>query len=233
LRCWYAVIAFSITIVAAATAQPGGRVIGLLSLRRVEGPLCGTPPPVEIALYPKPEAAQPIGSIRADRNPDSDKDCYRSTVNVRWRADGRVQPLPTEEYEEEEPLAAIVLEQRGRWFKVQVPEGAAWIHASDSDEYFSLQQLLVKRPAYLTNAWDGTLAKVPGGRDGASPDRQRTYIPIRLVESRVFRGALWLRIALLSHTIYESNEPPSVVATGWVPAHDPAGHAVVWFNSRD
>jgi hypothetical protein len=233
LRSAYAVVALSITFVTPAIAQPGGHVMGLLSLGRIEGPLCGTPPPVEIALYATPDAAGPIGSIRADRSPASDKECYRAILNVRWRADGRVQRLPTEEYEEEEPLAAIVLERRDRWFKVQVPEGTAWIRASDSDEYFSLQQLLVKRPAYLTDAWDGMLAKAPGGPGRSDIDRQRTYVPVRFVESRVFRGALWLRISLLSHTIYESADPPRVLATGWVPAHDGVGNVVVWFNSRD
>jgi hypothetical protein len=195
--------------------------------------LCGPPSPTEIALYSKPEPADPIGWIRADRHPASDTDCYRVIVNVRWRADGRVQVLPTEEYEEEEPLAAIVVEQRHRWFKVQVADGAAWLHASDGDEYFSLQQLLVKRPAYLTAAWDGTLAKAPGGPGRSAADPRRRYIPVRFVESREVRGALWLKIAVMSHTIYQSDEPPRVVATGWVPAHDPAGKAVVWFNSRD
>jgi hypothetical protein len=225
-------VALSVTIVSPALAQPGDRVIGLLSLRQIEGPLCGPPPPGEIALYAAPDRAEPIGWIRAQRHPASDTECYRTIVNVRWRADGRVQALPTAEYEEEEPLAAIVVEQRHRWFKVQVPDGAAWLHASGGDEYFSLQQLLVKRPAYLTEAWDGTLAKAPGGAGRSAADPRRG-IPIRFVESREVRGALWLKIEVMSHTIYEFAEPPRVVATGWVPAHDLAGKVVVWFNSRD
>ena len=233
MRVSCAVVAVSITIVNPAIAQPGDRVIGLLSLRQVEGPLCGPPPPAEIALYAKPEPADPIGWIRSERHPASDTDCYRVIVNVRWRADGRVEVLPTEEYEEEEPLAAIVVEHRHQWFKVQVPHGAAWLHASDGDEYFSLQQLLVKRPAYLTEAWDRTLAQAPGGLGRSAADPRRRYIPVRFVESRELRGVLWLKISVMSHTIYESDEPPRIVATGWVPAHDPAGKAVVWFNSRD
>jgi hypothetical protein len=232
LRAFYVAVVVSLAIVNPAIAQPGDRAIGLLSLRRVEGPLCGLPPASEIALYAKPEPANPIGWIRAGRHPASDSDCYRAIINVRWRADDRVQVLPTEEYEEEEPLAAIVVEQRHRWFKVQVPGGAAWLQAAEGDKYFSLQQLLVKRSAYLTGAWDGTLAEDPGGphRSAADP---RQYIPVRFVDSRDVRGTLWLKIGLMSHTIYQSNEPPRVVATGWVLAHDPAGQAIVWFNSRD
>jgi hypothetical protein len=228
------------TIVPPAVAQPGDRVIGLLSLRQVQGPLCGSWSSAEIALYSTPERSDLIGWIRADRDadPEPDTDCYRVIVNVWWAADGRVQVLPTEEYEEEEPSAAIVVEQRGRWFKVQVPDGAAWLYASNGDEYFSLQQLVVGRPAYLTEAWDGRLAKAPGRPGQSAIDQRRRDIPTRdiptrFVESREVRGALWLKIEVMSHTIYESDEPPRVVATGWVPAHDPAGKAVVWFYSRD
>jgi hypothetical protein len=225
LRASCALVALSITIVSPAIAQPGGRVIGLLSLRQIEGPLCGTPPPGEIALYSTPEPANPIGWIRAERDPASDTECYRAIVNVHWRADSRVQVLPTEEYEEEEPLAAIVVEQRDRWFKVEVPGGAAWLHASEGDEYFSLQQLLVKRPAYLTEAWDGTLARSPAGQGRSAGDPRRRFIPVRYVESREVRGRLWLKIEVMSHTIYESDGPPSVVAIGWVPAHDASAKA--------
>jgi hypothetical protein len=234
LRASCAIMALSITIVSPAAAQPDDRVIGLLALRQLDGALCEQPPPGEVALYATPESVDPIGTIRADRHPLSDSNCYRVILNVHRRADGRVRELPTEEYEEEEPDAAIVLLQRDRWFKVRVADGAAWVHASDRDQYFSLQELLVKRPAYLTEAWDGTLAKAPGdrGRPAANPRRRRS-IPIRFVESRDVRRALWLRIQVMSHTIYESDEPPRVVATGWVPAHAPAGKVVVWFYSRD
>ena len=232
MRAFYVAAALLITIVSPAIAQPGHSAIGLLSLRQIEGQNCGPPPPTEIALYAQPESTDPIGWVRADRHPAADTDCYRDIVNVRWRADDRVQMLPTEEYEEEEPLAAIVVEQRDRWFKVQVPDGAAWVHAADGDEYFSLQQLLLKRPAYLTAAWDGTLATVPGGPHRSLVGSRR-LMPVRFVESRETRGALWLKVAVMSHTIYETDEPARVVATGWVPAHDGAGNVVVWFNSRD
>ena len=225
-------VALSIAIVSPAAAQPGNRAIGLLSLRQIEGPACGAPPAREIPLYAAAASDQPIGWIRADRHPASDTDCYRVIVNVRWK-DGRVQGLPTEEYEEEEPLAAIVMEQRGRWFKIQVPDGSAWLHASTTEEYFPLQQLLVQRPAYLTDAWDRTLANAPGGAGKAATDPARRFVPVQFVSSRQFRGALWLKIEVMSHTIYESDDPPRVVATGWVPAHDRTGRAVVWFHSRD
>ena len=78
-------------------------------------------------------------------------------------------------YEEEHPTAAIVVEVRGRWFKLRLNDGAAWIKASDRDEYFPLEELLVLRPAHLTQAWDGKLAAAPGGvgrRPPADPRRR-------------------------------------------------------------
>ena len=114
--------------------------------------------------------------------------------------------LPTEEYEEEEPLGAIVVEQRDRWFKVQVPDGAAWVHAADGDEYFSLQQLLLKRPAYLTDVWDGTLAQVPGG-PRRSLAGSRRLMPVRFLESRETRGAMWLRHHSAKAGSLEPGEP--------------------------
>lgn len=234
MRTSCAVPALFIAIVAPAAAQPGDRAIGLLALRQIEGPPCKQPPAVEVALYATPEPTEPVGSIRADRHPESDAECYRTVATVRWRADGRVAALPTEEYEEEEPVAAIVVEQRDRWFKVQIADHAsAWLHASDRDEYFPLQELLVKRSAYLTEAWNGTLARSPGGAGRRVPSRGRRFRPVQFVESRELRGALWLKIQVMSHTIYESDKPARVVATGWVPAHDATGKVVVWFYSRD
>jgi hypothetical protein len=56
---------------------------------------------------------------------------------------------------------------------------------------------------------------------------------VRFTRSRKVDGRLWLYVEVMSHTIYESVEPPGVVAAGWVPAHDAAGRSVVWFYSRD
>jgi hypothetical protein len=326
--------------ISATAAQPRDRLIGLLALRQLEGPWCEPPPPVEVPLYATPASADPIGWIRAGKHPESGSDCYIVILNVH-RRDGSVRELPTKEYEEEEPDAAIVFEQRDRWFKVRLEDGTAWLQASDRDQYFSLQKLFTRRPAHLTDAWDGKVADVPEGpgkRPPADPRRrvigyvtpslessawvqaferpdQRTAVAdafqitatsvgwslrslrrnppqvpvfarnpgwlqvalegnnwredrrvwiedaafwrfhgfrsdteqekfeddalgrehslVEFLDSQYVRAALWLHIQVMSHTIYESAEPPRVVATGWVPAHDSAGELVVWAFSRD
>ena len=373
-------IALVLTFVCAPPAQTDNLtgVIGLLTLPQLAGrAYCEQPARREAPLHATPDAAEVVGWIRPDKDPGSDADCYRVVLNV-YRRDGSVARLPTDEYEEEEPHAAIVVETRGRWFKLRLSEGAAWYQASGEDRYFSLETLLRRRPAHLTEAWDRTLAARPGGEGlrlpvdsrrrvigyvepvlesmrvvlapGQDPEEIRrrynvTYMPsqpgpngtrilyfdkgvpvraferpdraapsvvsfqtdvtqrvlrgasanppkvavferragwlqvallrdqwkveprawieetaawrfraldtdaertefeqeaferedpsVRLVGSRVIAGALWLQIEMMSHTIYESPEPPKVIATGWVRAHGPAGMPVVWFYSRD
>jgi hypothetical protein len=298
-------------------------------------------------------------------------------LNFHRRSDGTIRELPVDEYEEEEPHAAIVVEARDRWAKLRLADGTAWIEVRQYDDYLSLDQLLSRRQAYLTEAWDRTLAETPSGesrrvpgdprrhligyvepileelrmvlgpgqdpeeirkRHNASsmrwwpgpngtrtvhlergtavraferPDRRaqvvatfltdecdrtlrstgsppevavfdrrpgwlqvairevewkddrRVWIEespvwrfhtltseaereelekqlfgreeptVRFIRSRTVDGRLWLHVEVMSHTIYESDEPPKVVAAGWVPAHDAAGQSVVWFYSRD
>jgi hypothetical protein len=60
----------------------------------------------------------------------------------------------------------------------------------------------------------------------------REHSSVHFVESREV-GGLWLKIQVMSHTIYDSGDRPGVVATGWVPAYDSAGNPIVWFYSRD
>jgi hypothetical protein len=373
-------IALALTFVCAPAAQTRNLngVIGLLTLPQLAGRAhCQQPARREATLHATPDSADVVGWIRSDKHPGSEADCYRVVLSVYGR-DGSVRELPTDEYEEEEPHAAVVVETRGRWFKLRLTDGAAWYQASGEDRYFSLEALLRRRPAHLTEAWDRTLAGTAGGvrrrlpvdsrrrvigyaepvletmrvvlASGQDPEEIRrrynvTYMPsepgpngtlvlhfdkgvpvhaferpdraaapvasfhtdashhalrtasanppkvavferrtgwlqvallrddwkaeprawiedtaawrfraldtdadrtefednafgrenpnVRLVGSRVVAGALWLQIDMMSHTIYDSDQPPRVIATGWVRAHGPAGRPVVWFYSRD
>lgn len=351
-------------------------IIGLLTLPQLTGRAdCEEPTRRETPLFAARGSAAIVGWIRADKDPSSDAECQRVILSVHRRADGSVRALPTEEYEYEHPGAAIVVEARGRWFKVRLDDGAAWLEASARDEYLSLEELLALRPAYLTHAWDGKLAATPGGKSqrapadprrrpigyvepvlkwlrvvaapgqdpeevvrqyssrhwgstpgpngtrildietGASvsaferPDRaapvvawfhaqkcddalRTTGMKVAVLERRpgwvqvalrkdewkdeprawieeaphwrfhgfaadaerdefedevfgrehsnvyfrrshVVAGRVWLEVEVMSHTIYDSDDPPRVIATGWVPAHAPTGESVVWFSSRD
>ena len=365
-----------LTAPAAQTEKQQG-IVGLLKLPHVFGELCKEPPKLEVPLYLEPRTGDAVGWIRPGKHESADAECYRVVLNFHRKSDRSVQELPVEEYEEEEPRAAIVVERRGRWAKLRLADSAAWIEIRQNDDYLSLEELLQLRQAYLTEAWDRTLSEAPSGQarrvpgdprrhligyaepilerlrivigpdqdleeirkqhnasymrwspgpngtrivymergtevrvferpDRAAPvvatcltdecnrtlrstgspaqvavfdrrpgwlqvalrepdwkDDRRVWIEdasvwrfhafasetarqdfenqlfgrdeptVRFIRSRTVEGRLWLYVEVLSHTIYDSDAPPRVVAEGWVPAHDAAGRSVVWFYSRD
>lgn len=368
--------AFSAALAAQPEKQEG--IVGLLKLPHLFGELCKEPPKLEVPTYADPQTADVVGWIRAGRHESSDSECFRAVLNFHRRSDGSIRELPVDEYEEEEPDAAIVVETRDRWVKLRLADGAAWIEVRQYDDYLSLEQLLLRRQAYLTEVWDRTLAETPSGESRRAPgdprrhlvgyvepilealrivlgpeqdpeeirkqhnasymrwwpgangtrivylergteiraverpnrrapvvatfltdecdrrlrstggnpaevavfdrrpgwlqvalrevdwkDDRRVWIEdapvwrfhafaseaeredlenelfgreeptVRFIRSRTVDGRLWLYVEVMSHTIYESVEPPRVVAAGWVPAHDAAGRSVVWFYSRD
>jgi hypothetical protein len=119
------------------------RVSGLLSLPEVfgNGP-CASFTPREIPLYAAPDGQKIVAAIRVDRHWTfpGNGGCGGLIVRVH-HSDGRVSELPTEEYQYEAP-AAIVLQQRGRWFRLRLTGGTAWVHASERDEFFALEDLV-------------------------------------------------------------------------------------------
>jgi len=136
-----AATALFLTFVCAPAAQTDhlAGVIGLLALPPLAGRAdCKPPVRREAPLHATPDSAEVVGWIRSDKDPDTDAECYRAVLNV-YHRDGTVRELPTEEYEEEEPPAAVVVETRGRWFKLRLSDGAAWFQASDEDRYFHLK----------------------------------------------------------------------------------------------
>jgi hypothetical protein len=54
----------------------------------------------------------------------------------------------------------------------------------------------------------------------------------RAVEFRQVGDRLWIEVEVLSHSICESTEEPTVTARGWIPAHAESGAANIWFFSR-
>jgi len=118
------------------------------------------------------------------------------------------------------PPKVAVFERRAGWFQVALlrddwkVEPRAWIEATAAWRFHALETE-AERTEFAGNVF--------------APEAPT----VRLVASRMVAGALWLQIEMMSHTIYESNEPPRVIAAGWVRAHGPAGAPVVWFYSRD
>src|SRR5262245_47678677 len=223
-------VACVIALPRAAVAE--NEVIGLLSLPEVFGhDACEKFKPEEIPLYAGPDARQRVASIRVDAywTFHDVGGCEGLRVGVHSMSSRTVGELPTREYGYELP-AAIVLEQRGRWFKVRLSDGAAWLQASPQDEYFPLEKLIATDLAYVTDASDGRLTASPGG--GQDAGRAETNRTVRVQEFRRVGGRLWIRIEVLTHSICTSSDEPKVTARGWMPVHAASGEPTVWFPSR-
>ena len=176
--CGCATFAVFLACLAAPAAQTEKQkgVLGLLKLPHLFGEPCKEPPRLEIPVYAEPRAADGVGWIRAGRHESSDNGCYRVVLNFQRRSDGSVRELPVDEYEEEEPDAAIVVETRDQWVKLRLPEGAGWVEVRQHDDSLSLEQLLLRRQAYLTEAWDRTLAETPREDSRRTPGDPRRHL---------------------------------------------------------
>jgi hypothetical protein len=179
---------------ASVRVRTADRVVGLLTLPEVfgNGP-CDRFKPSEIVLYGAPETGSVAGSIRVDTYWTFFDELNCGGLEVSVHRQGAVSALPTSEYEYEAP-AAIVLEQRGRWFRLRLSDGSAWVQASDRDEYLPLQRLLEDGLTYLTESWDGMLAPAPGSDDSlrfrVPNDPRRRFIG--LLELREAESARWI-----------------------------------------
>jgi hypothetical protein len=139
--------------------------------------------------------------------------------------------MPTREYDYEAP-AAIVLEQRGRWFRVQLAAGSAWVHASMRDEYLPLEKLLIKGLTYLTEASDGRLSASPGTVPSVDREPVAAQRPVRVQGFQRVGDLLWIHIQVMTHSICTSTEEPKIESEGWLPAHARTGEPTIWFYSR-
>ena len=206
------------------------RIAGLLTLPEVFGDQpCEAFAPGEILLYAAPDSRRATGSIRVDRGWTL-PECSGLLVNVH-RESRAATRLPTREHAYEAP-AAIVLERRGHWYRVQLADGSAWLRASARDEYVPIDDLLVDRLTYLTDDSDGRLQAEPAAIADALPLRVPTGRPVRVQEFRRVDDELWIRVSVMTHSICESTDVPKVAAEGWVRAYSAKGQPTVWFHSR-
>lgn len=224
-------------LVLPASAFAQDRVIGLLRLPEIFGNApCAPFEPRVVTLHAEPGGSQ-IASIEVDQNwsfaPHGG--CEGLQVSVH-RGDARAE-LPTREYDYEAP-AAIVLEQRGLWFRIRLNGGAAaWTEVPLADRFLSLESLYEEfiGVTFIADGGRGQLSKAPVG---TVSDRGGPVVtpgqPVRVIETRRLVERLWLHVEVFSHSICNAatSGPPDVVAQGWIPAHLPSGEPAVWFASR-
>jgi hypothetical protein len=246
----------------APTVAPPDRVLGLISLPQVfgMGP-CDTFTPVPVGLFAEPDSSVVRGTIVVEV-PWTFHDgggCEGLSVKVRSPDAAAPLDLPTLEAGYEEP-AAIVLEHRGSWFRIRLHEGSAWMHAGPDNAFLPLERLIEDGLTYVANPAGATLASAPGSPNEAgvrdppgapcapgtpgTPDPPgapreshesralETWDPVEVLETRWVEGDLWVRVAVLSHSVCDSLDEPTRIAEGWLPAHAPDGEPTIWFYSR-
>ena len=215
-------------------AQPSNaqdRVIGLLTLPEVFGnEACDHFVAQSISLHLEPNGPS-IGTIEVDQHwsfaPHGG--CEGLEVRVH-RGDARVE-LPTREHAYEAP-AAIVLAQQGRWFKIRLADGAAWVNATPRDDFKPLSALFDQSLTATTEHFTGRLRSEPGGAFiGKSFTGEHS---VKVLEVRSVGDRQWLHVEVFDYSActVPVGKEPRPIARGWLLAHAENGEPTVWFFSR-
>ena len=223
-----------------AQGQNQERIAGLLALPEVYGvDPCELFVARKIDLYSSAStAASPIGVIERlnPPRPPAQPDCDEPVVVVRRLVDNSSDKLPFDEsgYEYRK---AVVYERSGRWFRIAIPKGSAWIQRSDDGDFMPYPDELKEEAfsTYLRQGWNGNLSQAPGGPSTAAPSVWRSHaseeIPIRIIATQIVRGESWIHIRFETERcgVTVGALPP---LEGWIPAHLPSKATSVWFYSR-
>ena len=110
----------------------------------------------------------------------------------------------------------------------------AGFHHTTPDPSIRSRTLITRSLTYLTDAWDGFVHASPRSDARTRVSQRRPYgdEDVRVKGFRTVDGKLWVEIEVISHSLCESNKPPTVKAGGWITAHDESGAPTVWFSSR-
>jgi hypothetical protein len=224
-------IAILIVLPWAQSSSAPDRVIGLLTLPEVFGAeVCSRFKPGAVALHVEPNGAR-IGSIEVDRDWSFAPHGGCEGLEVRVHRGNARSELPTREHGYEEP-AAIVLAQQGRWFKIRLEDGAAWVNATARDEFKSLMALFDQALTAITEHFSGRLRNAPAGTLSGDPLTENQSV--RVLEVRQAGTAQWINVEVLDYSpcTVPVGKEPQVIARGWMPAHAESGEPTVWFSSR-
>lgn len=213
------------------------RIVGLLNLPEIVGETCGPAEPKSAGLYDAPTtSAPPIASIHysvMNRLPDG-SNCDSAKLVVR-RVDARFdEDLPTEETGYE-IAAAVVYERSGRWFRIALQRGSAWILRQNQDAFEAYPELLMNKLAYIDTGWDGRVWQTPEISTGRPAAGWTPYlaqgIPVQVLATRRLNDNVWIHVRLETNVCGETLAGVTST-TGWIPAYRPAGTPSVWFHSR-
>jgi hypothetical protein len=216
--------------------QPNERVVGLLDLRDVTenyaDDLCGSNK-ISVQLYNAPsKAGAAIGAVYMRKHPG-----YGCGILFNRAGRSSEEELPTEE-SGYETLAAVVYERRGRWFRIAVPLGSAWIERANTDDFLPYPQLLARGMAYLRNDWDGRLRQTAGFGSPAEvlplewKERIPTLIGIEVLTMTRVGNDDWILVRFTTERCGDDTLRMLKPMQGWLPAIRSDGTPAAWFYSR-
>jgi hypothetical protein len=137
---------------------------------------------------------------------------------------------------EYEVAAVSVYGQAGDYYLVGLRDGGReWLPARSAGAYYPMEQVILNRLNYLTEAWDRQVRDTPDlaaqARQVTLPPQPDPEIPAKVLEARLAGGTLWVHVEVHNQSPCEG-ETPKVVTTGWVPAWGAKRAPTVWFFSR-
>jgi hypothetical protein len=209
------------------------RIIGLLDFPTIVAGGCGPAPKRATAqVFSQPSQTGPaLGTIYWREESDS------SCGLMIKRTGGIEEEFPSLESGYEIP-AAIVFERRGRWFRIRLKTGSAWIQHAAPEDFQSYPDMLRKHLPFTLQGWDGTLRATPGVSGKVTPlssgwkallDRQ---LSVEYLGSRRVGNELWVHICLAKNAPCDFTYEGVTDVDGWIPAYQSNGSPALWFSSR-
>lgn len=133
-----------------------------------------------------------------------------------------------------EELGALVYGRERGYYLIRTARGLGWLSPHKAGAFHPFEKLITRELTYLTDAWDGFVSASPAGAIRTRVAPRRPYGPekVRVKRLQTVEGRLWAEIEIISHSICESDKPPTVTGLGWIRAHDRDGAPAVWFASR-
>ena len=216
--------------------QPNERVLGLLDLpdvtKNYADDACDSKT-ISVQLYSQPSTAGPaIGVIYMRKHPE-----YGCGLLFNRAQTSSEEELPTEE-SGYEIAAAVVHERRGRWFRVAVPQGSAWIERANADDFLPYPQLLARRLAYLRNDWDGQLRQTAGFGSSTEPlplewkEHVPKQIGIDVLGMTRIDNDDWIHVRFANERCGDDTLRILKPVQGWLPVYRSNGTPAAWFYSR-
>ena len=146
--------------------------------------------------------------------------------------------LPSEE-SGYEIAAAVVYERRGRWFRIALPQGSAWIERANDTDFLAYPGLLSRRLAYLRRDWDGQLRQRAGVDFPTLPLPTEWKERLRIKEIGIDVLCMtrvgnedWMHVRFSTDRCGDATLKMLRPVQGWVQAYRADGRTTGWFYSR-